>query len=188
MGSRTNSGGTRSPARFSPPRGRGGARGVASHRGQLAGPPEGVGVAGAGPGAGIHAWGLCRPNPGGLTWGVPQIAPWGRRLSSFCGESTASTNGGCPVQGRGAPLAGVSRIQSRQTMHKRYLPPSRPGVGISARVLLPPPERVPIAAGFDRRRRRVREMKSPTDASSRSGHGARCAKREPMGLKFFAAP
>ena len=89
----TNSGGTRSPARFSPPRGRGGARGDASHRGQLAGPPEGVGVAGAGPGAAVRAWGLCRPNPGGLTWGVPQIAPWGRRLCNRRSQSTSSTNG-----------------------------------------------------------------------------------------------
>ena len=166
MGSRTNSGGTRSPARFSPPRGRGGARGVASHRGQLAGPPEGVGVAGAGPGAADLACRLCRLRTGAGTWGVGQPPPWGRRLAPPGGASTVSTNGGCPVQGRGAPLAGVSRY-SPPAMFPRLPRVNRLQIGR-------PPSRGRRATW--RRRSgggrastaegRVREMKSPTDASS----------------------
>ena len=71
-------GGTRSPARFSPPRGRGGGRGVASHRGRLAGPPEGVGAAGVGPGAAVGRLGAMSGRnlgPEVLAWADSQLGP-----------------------------------------------------------------------------------------------------------------
>ena len=92
---------------------------------------------GRGPVVRISRGGCVDPNPGGPTWGVPQIAPWGRRLSSFCEQSTASTTGGFRPGPYGAPLAGVSRNSRHSHAHKRSLPPSRPRVGLSARVLLP---------------------------------------------------
>ena len=58
---RAKSGGTRPAARFSPSRGRGGDRGVARHRAQLAGPPRGAGGAGGGPGGPVGRMGGCRP-------------------------------------------------------------------------------------------------------------------------------
>ena len=68
---RTIHGGKRPAARFSPPRGRGGDRGVARHRAQLAGPPEGPGGAGGGPGGPVGRMGGCRPGGwwvGGTEW------------------------------------------------------------------------------------------------------------------------
>ena len=48
---------------------------------------------GRGPVVRISRMGCVDPNPGGPTWGVPQIAPWGRGLAPLRGASTASTTG-----------------------------------------------------------------------------------------------
>ena len=97
-----------------------------------------------GPALRLAVMGGMGPGRGALTSPVPQIARLGRRLFWYRRKSTASTTGFYIPGRRGAPLAGVSRSTKISTMHKRSLPPSRPGVGISARVLFPPPERVPI--------------------------------------------
>ena len=86
----------RSPARFSPPRGRGGARGVESHRGQLAGPPEGVGVAGVGPGAAVGRYGGYGPRSGGPDFPAGVKFQLGRRLVPCYREVRRATTSACP--------------------------------------------------------------------------------------------
>ena len=121
---------------------------------------------GRGPVLPISRGGCVDPNPGGPTWGVPQIAPWGRRLAPPGGASTASTNGFYLPGPYGAPLAGVSR----------YSPPAMfPGRPGSQRPKIGRPPSRGRRATWRRRsgggrastaEGRVREMKSPTDASS----------------------
>ena len=60
-----NSGVTRSPARFAAPRGRGGDRSVGGHRAELAGPPKGLGAAGAGGGGAVGRMGAVTTGAGG---------------------------------------------------------------------------------------------------------------------------
>ena len=109
FGSRAKSGGTRPAARFGPPRGRGGDRGVARHRAQLAGPPRGAGGAGGGPGGPVGRMGGFRPGgwwvrlPG---WGDPPPAGNGV-LSGLAGAFAHKR--GCPPVGSGGGASGGSK-------------------------------------------------------------------------------
>ena len=98
--------------------------------------------------------GCVDPIPGGLTWGVPQIAPWGRRLFWYRRKSTASTTGFYLPGPYGAPLAGVSRYRPPAMFPGRPgsqrpkigRPPSRAGARLGDGVPVVPGLRPPKAA------------------------------------------
>ena len=92
---------------------------------------------GRGPVLPLAVMGGIDPDSGGLTSSRGSSRSWGRGFGDRRLQSHSPPLGLVPRLLRGAPLAGVSRNRGLQTMHKRYLPPSRPRVGLSARVLLP---------------------------------------------------